>query len=110
MDSYQCKNCKLEFEANEAAQCPRCSSAQIHRKPKDAPLSSAASSTVAPAAQPRKFVYGPVITDTKESWKNYHNADVQVCSACGGKDFEFIWKRKEKVCKKCGEIMPLRRR
>jgi len=31
------------------------------------------------------------------------------CPKCGGKEFEFIWRRREKVCRKCGEVLPARR-
>ena len=106
MAKFHCANCNFEFEAENAGQCPRCSSAKIDRTFEK----KAADATGAPV-EPRKFVYTPVVTDTKESWMKFHGgADFQVCPGCGGKEFEFIWKRKEKVCKKCGEIMPLKRR
>ncbi len=102
MNRFNCKNCNLEFDAEDAKQCPRCSSSTLNRK------------TEAPkelTAEPRRFVFGAILNDTKDSWMKYHNNDAaQVCAGCGGKEFEFIWKRKEKVCKKCGDIMPLRRR
>ncbi len=129
-----CKRCSIEFEGDSTAiPCPRCSVREVVEKqlPKHktqsaetAPASSgltgsgsSSSSSQVPVsaaqpAQPRRFVYGAQLNDTKESWMKFHNAsgDVQACPGCGEKEFELDWKRREKTCKKCGEIMPLKRR
>ncbi|MFH0713485.1 MAG: hypothetical protein V1722_02790 [Candidatus Micrarchaeota archaeon] len=137
MNNTICKNCNLEFESSDARQCPRCSSANItgksskYEKPVSTQTSSipeevapattkvvivpenTAAAPVAPTAvAPRRFVFNQPLSDTKESWKKFHNNTdtAQTCPGCGGVDFEFVWKRKEKICKKCGEIQPLRRR
>ncbi len=105
LNKFNCKNCHLDFDAEDAQQCPRCSSTNLMRKARE--------EVPGEKRELRKpFVFGAPVTDTKESWMKFHNnADTQqACVACGCKDFEFIWKRKEKICKKCGEILPLRRR
>ncbi len=110
MVKFHCTNCNFEFEAENASQCGRCSSAKIEKKFENKPATIGEGDAGKPV-EPRRFVYSPLVTDTKESWMKFHGGtDFQVCPGCGGKDFEFIWKRKEKVCKKCGEIMPLKRR
>ncbi len=102
MGSFSCKNCSLEFDAEDTSQCPRCSSAKVY---------SLKRGKVEEKKEPKKFVYGSVpVTDTKESWIKFHNTgDVQRCPVCEGIEFEFDWKRREKTCSKCGEILPLRR-
>ncbi len=94
----------MEFEAEESSQCPRCSSTNIFRKARE--------ELPGEKKEQRKFVFGAPVSDTKESWMKFHNNTdtAQGCAACGSKEFEYIWKRKEKVCKKCGDILPLRRR
>lgn len=117
-----CKRCSIEFEGeNPNIACPRCSAREVvekqlpkHKTTETTVSSTATTSTAQPSgtAEPRRFVFGAPITDTKESWKKFHNqsGDVQQCPACGEKEFDFNWKRREKVCKKCGEIMGLKRR
>ena len=104
-----CVNCKLRFDADDDArisQCPRCSSkklrferAEVERKPFD---------------QSRPRVYssqGQVVHgDTKAAWQSFHSADVKACPKCGGTEFDMNFKRKEKTCKKCGEILNMPRR
>lgn len=51
-----------------------------------------------------------VVTDSKRSWKEFHSSEQKACTQCGGADFDLDFKHKEKVCKKCGNIMPLPRR
>ncbi|MEK6953873.1 MAG: hypothetical protein AABX01_02625 [Candidatus Micrarchaeota archaeon] len=48
--------------------------------------------------------------DGKEGWRDFHKSEVRVCQDCGGTEFDFNWKRKERSCKKCGSIYPLARR
>ena len=130
-----CKRCSIEFQGDSSAiPCPRCSAREVVEKqlPKhksvETSLSLSSHAVSAPTAittllpstsqpsphstEPRRFVYGSPLNDTKESWMKFHNAsgDVQACPGCGEKEFELDWKRREKTCKKCGEIMPLKRR
>ncbi len=107
----RCKNCKLEFTTDDSSKltrCPRCSAGKdkldLQRDPLEAPKTS---------ADPKKVVYsssGIVYGDTKEAWKSFHRVESKACPKCGGTDFERDFKRKEKTCKKCGEIYPLARR
>ncbi len=104
---FTCKNCHLEFESEDTGQCPRCSSANISTKKTEEQTGEMQGEK----KEPRKFVFGAPVSDTKESWMKFHNVGaVQVCPGCGGKEFNFDWKKREKTCNKCGEIMPLRRR
>jgi len=80
---YACSNCNTAFYGDELQQCPRCSSKKItamYEKPKEG-----------------------------EAGTPHVKYEEGACSKCGGKEFEFIWRRREKVCKKCGEIFPARR-
>ncbi|GEM_PF-1068421 len=70
-----------------------------------------------PAATEQPRVYSTsgsmVYGDTKDAWKSYHSnpsGGASGCPHCGGTAFELNYKRKEKICKKCGEILPLPRR
>ncbi|MEW5955383.1 MAG: hypothetical protein AB1626_02480 [Candidatus Micrarchaeota archaeon] len=78
---YACSNCNAAFYGEDLAQCPRCSSKKV---------------VVMLEGKP-----GEVAAAVKH--------EEGACPKCGGKDFEFIWRRREKVCKKCGEIFPARR-
>ncbi|OIO24728.1 hypothetical protein AUJ65_00910 [Candidatus Micrarchaeota archaeon CG1_02_51_15] len=80
---YACENCNTVFYGDDLAQCPRCSSKKIS-----------------------------MLLEKKEAASDgtpYVKHEEGACFKCGGKDFEYIWRRREKVCKKCGEIMPARR-
>jgi hypothetical protein len=108
--NYACENCSLHWAAEEAVICPRCSSRKV-----------------APAVEKKKF--GDAKTeltgnkervafshqsfaarDGKEGWKDFHKSEVRACLECGGVEFDLNWKHKEKVCKKCGSVLPLQRR
>jgi len=111
MNRYECQNCKFEFEAEEAVRCPRCSSQKII-------LKKIIDKTLKPnipqeggAQEKKPFHYSSsqIYGDTKEAWKSFHSQDVKACRRCGGTDFEINFRVKEKVCKKCGEIMPFQR-
>lgn len=107
----RCKNCRLEFNADDNARiekCPRCSSKSLDFKrepPKEA----------VPGAVKKddKRIYtsaGVVYGETKEAWKSFHAVEAKACQKCGGTEFARDFRRKEKVCKKCGEIFSLPRR
>jgi len=100
---YRCSNCKLEFDAEDVLNCPRCSSKNISRvfEKKIVQLEK---------KEEKKFISPAVIREGKEGWKSFHSQEVRVCSKCGGKDFDLDWRHKEKTCKKCGEIYSLPRR
>lgn len=102
---YQCENCSLEFESDDALNCPRCSSRKIKRVFEKKPF--------APAAAPKTLAARPVSfagREGKEGWKDFHRSEVKACAECGSVDFELNWKHKEKVCRKCGAIYNLPRR
>ena len=107
MAKFICSNCKLKFEAAEAAVCPRCTSKRIGRlveKTVEKPAGSA-------AAAGKPHVYSSqILGESKDSWKSFHSQEVAACPECGGKEFELNWKHKEKICKKCGTILNLPRR
>lgn len=114
-----CANCKLKFEAVDQAsvkQCPRCSSRTSLRfektdveKKADA---EAAKVIAAEAAEKPKVpaTTGIVYGDTKNAWQSFHHNESKLCPKCSGTEFELNYKRKERVCKKCGEILSMPRR
>ncbi len=119
----RCKNCRLEFKADDnsrVSRCARCDSdkLEITRDPiSDAkPGASVVATSGAKPATDAPKVYSTggamVYGDTKDAWKSYHSnpSGGLGCPHCGGTSFEFNYKRKEKICKKCGEILPLPRR
>lgn len=139
----RCKNCRLEFRADDrsrVSRCARCDSdrlditpdpipdAKIENLPGDTQIATATESTPSvqpaaanqPGAKPASFeqpkVYSAtgsiVYGDTKAAWQSYHNTSGGSlgCPHCGNTSFELNYKRKEKICKKCGEILPLPRR
>lgn len=129
----RCKNCRLEFKADDrsrVSRCPRCDSdrlditrdplpdAPIANKPGDVQVgaTTAGQTGAKPASSDSPKVYSTsgtvVYGDTKDAWKSYHSnpSGGAGCPHCGGTSFEFNYKRKEKICKKCGEILPLPRR
>ncbi|MFQ5405902.1 MAG: TFIIB-type zinc ribbon-containing protein [Candidatus Micrarchaeia archaeon] len=105
MAKFVCQNCRLNFDAHGATACPRCTSRRLQEVGKPANEEGTDGQ--------KQRVYstsGPVLGESKESWKRFHNFDVKACPDCDGADFELNWKRKEKVCKKCGSVLPLPRR
>lgn len=108
---YACENCSLQWEAEDAVICPRCSSRKVGKA----------------AFEKRKFAEEkPQLTekrervayshqsfaarDGKEGWKDFHKSEIRACLECGGLEFDLNWKHKEKVCRKCGSVFPMQRR
>jgi len=118
----RCKNCRLEFKADDNSRvdrCPRCDSDKLEKtrepvepkvenRPGDRQIGATGHEAPKVYSSGGSVVYG----DTKDAWKSYHSNPVggAGCPHCGGTSFEFNYKRKEKICKKCGEIMSLPRR
>jgi DNA-directed RNA polymerase subunit RPC12/RpoP len=100
--TFLCSNCRFQFEGTEGTViCPRCSSKRI----------AALKTAGAPIHSGEKKFHSPyVYRDGKDGWKDFHSSDIKQCTECGGTDFELNWKRKEKTCKNCGNVMPLPRR
>lgn len=104
---FLCKNCNLRFDADEAVICPRCSSKDVEKQLEKRKEGEERT------FEGRKIVYSTnrvAYSDTKEGWKAFHGNQMTVCSDCGGSEFDFNWKRKEKICRKCGSVFPLARR
>lgn len=129
----RCKNCRLEFKADDrsrVSRCPRCDSDRlditrdplpvvpIENKPSDTQVGATPTTGASKPAlgheAPKVYSSGGSVVygDTKDAWKSYHSNPTggTGCPHCGGTAFEFNYKRKEKICKKCGEILPLPRR
>ena len=106
MMKVTCLNCRLFFNADDDSkveQCPRCSSRNLKKEFEKKEGAAA-------AFKPRVYSSsGMVHGDTKEAWRSFHNQGVSQCK-CGSTEFELNFKRKEKVCKKCGEVYALPRR
>lgn len=105
---FLCKNCSLAFEADSALICPRCSAKSPEKTP-DKRFEKDEERTFAGD----KIVYSTthrVFSESKEGWMSFHQNELRVCTDCGGAEFEFNWKRKEKTCSKCGSVFPLARR
>jgi|GEM_PF-3577918 RNA polymerase subunit RPABC4/transcription elongation factor Spt4 len=79
MKEWICENCYLVFLSEEPVSCPRCSSKKIRLKRKD----------------------------EEEEKTQIKELKAGACTNCGGTDFILDWKKREKICKKCGNIMPL---
>lgn len=109
MAKFVCSNCKFKFEAPEAQVCPRCTSKRIERLAEKAAEKPAAGAARAGAEKPH-FYSSQILGESKDSWKSFHSQEVAACPECGGKEFEFNWKHKEKICKKCGTILNIPRR
>ncbi|MFH1750809.1 MAG: hypothetical protein ABH863_03970 [Candidatus Micrarchaeota archaeon] len=120
---YECENCKLQFETEEPQICPRCSSRKIRRAfekkkfDEKAGSKGAGGHSTGPAGSGAhaggKVAYSHqsfIGREGKEGWRDFHKSEVRQCADCGGTEFEFNWKRKERSCKKCGAIYPLARR
>ncbi len=119
----RCKNCRLEFKTDDnsrVSRCSRCDSDKLEftRDPLPETIPAATpAGTAKPGTESSPKVYSTsgamVYGDTKDAWKSYHSnpgGGASGCPHCGGSAFEFNYKRKEKICKKCGEILPLPRR
>lgn len=107
---YSCENCSLQWEAEDAVICPRCSSRKVGRAfekkkfAEDKPQFTERRERVAYSHQ--SFA----ARDGKEGWKDFHKSEIRACMECGSTDFDLNWKHKEKVCRKCGSVFPMQRR
>ncbi len=107
---FVCSNCRFKFEVVDAQVCPRCTSKRIERvlEKKEEAVEGGKPGALG-ASKP--FIYSHrVLGESKDSWKSFYSQEMTVCPECGGKEFEFNWKHKEKICKKCGTIINLPRR
>ena len=116
MTVFSCSNCAFRFEADELKPCPRCASADViefrqsrHERGgvtvvrEDRPVPA----TGAPGTKPHTPMH---YREGKAGWQDFHNQQAMACPNCGGTEFDRDAKRKEKVCRKCGEVMALPRR
>ena len=103
-----CTNCHLAFDADDDSKveaCPRCNSRKLRKE------FVRKEGTPQQGFKPRVYSSSGIVEgDTKQAWKSFHNQQSSGCSRCGGTEFEMNFKRKEKVCKKCGDVYPLPRR
>lgn len=107
----RCLNCNLVF-FQEKGSCPRCNSKNIVKKTSHDSAPEAKTEAPNEAKPPEKRLYSSrmVYGDTKTAWQSFHSASVSKCPHCGSTEFENDFKHKQKFCKKCGEIVSLRRR
>jgi hypothetical protein len=113
---FCCQNCRLKFDAHEGSLvCPRCSSKRIEQvvdKKKKAEEGGAHAGQAGQAGQAGKS-FGPrgpsVLGEGKEAWMAAQTFEIKVCPDCGSTEFDLNFKRREKVCRKCGSIFPLRK-
>jgi len=98
-----CQSCRYAFAEDAAAvECPRCHASNVLCRPFKEGEKEAFAST-----QARK----EALTTSKQSWREFHaSGAAQKCPRCGGGQFKLDYKHKEKVCLKCGELLPLPRR
>ena len=114
MPVYSCSNCHFRFESAEKKNCPRCSSAEVTefkqtRSERDGHAVVREEKPVVAGERPPGHV--PFhYAEGKEGWKSFHAQQTNVCPHCGGVEFDLDWGKKEKTCRKCGEILPLQRR
>ncbi|MFH0834964.1 MAG: hypothetical protein V1881_01330 [Candidatus Micrarchaeota archaeon] len=106
MVTFECLNCRARFEDDEPEKCPRCSSGRLRRASVQEPPKVAVPFTEKKSHVRSSMVYG----DTKDAWKSFHNQEVKTCLECGGAEFDMNWKKKERVCRKCGAVSRLARR
>ncbi len=116
MPVFSCANCGFRFPSDEQKNCPRCSSADVS----EFKQVRSERGGVAVVREERQFPSAPgdaparkpmVYREGKAGWQDFHTQTaVNECPKCGGKDFTLDYGKKEKVCKKCGEIYPLPRR
>lgn len=105
-----CLNCHFKFE--KGAYCPRCSSHKLRElvsKEMEKPAAADApqeKKTLVFDKKGQRMVYG----DTKESWKSFHSQVQSECPNCKGTEFNYDYRHKQKICKKCGEILFMPRR
>ena len=106
---FSCKNCNLQFEADEAVICPRCSSRDLEKKLDKWKQGEGATDN--PGGHKVAYSTNRVAySDTKDGWKAALSHETKVCPDCGNPEFDLNWKRREKTCKKCGAVFPLARR
>ncbi len=90
--------------------CPRCTSKRIERvavKVKTGIVGPAPSGVRLPE---RRVFSSKIMGESKDSWKSFHGQELVSCPECGGVEFDFDWKHKEKICKKCGNVVKIPRR
>jgi RNA polymerase subunit RPABC4/transcription elongation factor Spt4 len=108
---YECENCKLQFDSEDPQICPRCSSKKIRRAFDKKKFDNKTPGQVTHLGERVAHSHQSIVgREGKEGWRDFHSTQTKGCFECGGIDFEFNWKHKEKICKKCGAIMPLPRR
>ncbi|HLD62755.1 MAG TPA: hypothetical protein VI875_02725 [Candidatus Norongarragalinales archaeon] len=104
-----CLNCNFKFE--RGTYCPRCNSHKVKElevKELEKPAAGAEPQERKPMVFDKsgQRVYG----DTKEAWKSFHSQVQNACPGCTGTEFTYDYRHKQKVCKKCGEILFMPRR
>jgi len=103
-----CLNCNFRFE--RGTYCPRCNSHKI----KELAQKEFEKPAAGEAAERKPMVFDKsgqrVYGDTKTAWKSFHNQVQTACPSCGGAEFDYDHRHKQKVCKKCGEILFMPRR
>ncbi|MEK6843320.1 MAG: hypothetical protein AABY04_02440 [Candidatus Micrarchaeota archaeon] len=104
---HECENCKLQFDSEEPQNCPRCSSRKIKRAFDKKKFDT---KPIVAAGKPVYSHHSTIGREGKEGWRDFHSSQTKSCPECNGLEFEYNWKHKEKICKKCGSIMPLPRR
>ncbi len=112
MTVFSCSNCGFRFEGETTKACPRCASADVSefrqsRHERGGVTVVREERPVAEGEKPPKLMH---YREGKAGWQDFHNQPAGACPNCGGTEFDRDAKRKEKVCRKCGEIMSLPRR
>ena len=90
MKVFSCSECNFRFQSDELKPCPRCGNEKT--------------TEFNTASDTRR------VSEGKEGWRDFHSNAIKTCPKCNGGDWDFNYKRKEKTCKKCGEVYPLPRR
>ncbi|MEM4255502.1 MAG: hypothetical protein QXR53_04220 [Candidatus Norongarragalinales archaeon] len=103
-----CLNCHFKFE--RGTYCPRCNSHKLKeleaKEPAEKPDETLQDKKPMVFDKSGQRVYG----DTKQAWKSFHNQVQNACPNCGGVEFDYDHRHKQKICKKCGEILFMPRR
>ncbi len=104
-----CLNCNFKFE--RGTYCPRCNS---HKLKELEAFEKPAAPGEGEAQERKPMVFDKsgqrVYGDTKEAWKSFHSQVQNACPNCSGVEFTYDYRHKQKVCKKCGEILFMPRR
>ncbi len=113
MPVFSCSNCGFRFTTEEKKNCPRCSSGDTHefKQSRHERGGVAVVSAERPAGPEGVARHKPVhYRGGKGGWVDFHSQQTNVCPHCCGTEFERDYRKKEKTCKKCGEILALPRR